>query len=103
MSVYRVTAKQVYYVDADSPEEARMHYLEEDEHVDIGFTEVTDVEIDGGGRVMDNELRLQAGGTPLTVADLVIRECNDREWLEDVIFYLEKYIERAYQKKQEGE
>ena len=52
---------------------------------------------------MDNELRLQAGGTPLTVADLVIRECNDREWLEDVIFYLEKYIERAYPKKQEGE
>ena len=45
MSVYRVTAKQVYYVEADSQEEAKMHYFEEDEHVGIGFTEVTDVKL----------------------------------------------------------
>lgn len=45
MSVYRVTAKQVYYVDASSPEEAKMHFIDEDDHVGIGFTEVTDVEL----------------------------------------------------------
>lgn len=45
MSVYRVTAKQVYYVDADSPEEAKMHFIDEDDHVGIGFTDVTDVEL----------------------------------------------------------
>ena len=45
MSVYRVTAKQVYYVDADNPEEAKMHFIDEDDHVGIGFTDVTDVEL----------------------------------------------------------
>ena len=45
MSVYKVTAKQTYYVEADSPEEAKMHFIEEDECVGIGFTEVTDVEL----------------------------------------------------------
>ena len=45
MSVYKVTAKQVYYVDADSAEEAKMHFIAEDEHVGIGFTDVTDVEL----------------------------------------------------------
>jgi hypothetical protein len=53
----------------------------------------------------DNVLNLAKGATPMTVADLVIRECNDREWLEDVMFYIEKYIERTYPTypvKQEG-
>ena len=45
MSVYKVTAKQVYYVEADSPEEATMHFIDEDERVGIGFTDVTDVEL----------------------------------------------------------
>ena len=45
MSVYRVTAKQVYYVDADSSEEAEIHFIDEDDHVGTGFTEVTDVEL----------------------------------------------------------
>lgn len=45
MSVYKVTAKQVYYVEADTPEEAQMSFIEMDEHVGIGFTEVTDVEV----------------------------------------------------------
>lgn len=45
MNVYKVTAKQVYYVDADSSEEAKMHFIAEDEHVGIGFTDVTDVEL----------------------------------------------------------
>ena len=46
MNVYKVTAKQTYYVEADTPEEAKMHFIEEDEHVGIGFTEVTDVELE---------------------------------------------------------
>lgn len=46
MSVYRVTAKQVYYVDADSQEEAKMYFIDDDEeHVGFGYTEVTDVEL----------------------------------------------------------
>ena len=45
MSVYKVTAKQVYYVEADSPEEAIMHFIDEDEHVGIGFTDVMSVEL----------------------------------------------------------
>jgi len=45
MSVYKLTAKQVYYVEADTPEEAKIFFVELDEHVGIGFTEVTDVEL----------------------------------------------------------
>ena len=45
MSIYKVTAKQVYYVDADTPEQARMFFIDDDEeHVECGFTEVTEVE-----------------------------------------------------------
>lgn len=50
MSVYRVTAKQVYYVEADTPEEAQMFFIEDDdEHVGIGFTDVMSVELVDGG------------------------------------------------------
>ena len=45
MSVYKVTAKQVYYVNADSPEAAKMHFIDEDDHVGIGFTDVISVEL----------------------------------------------------------
>lgn len=46
MSVYKVTAKQTYYVEADTPEEAKLFFItDDDEHVGIGFTEVTDVEL----------------------------------------------------------
>lgn len=45
MSVYRVTAKQVYYVEADNPDEAIMRFIEEDGHVVIGFTDVTEVKL----------------------------------------------------------
>lgn len=53
------------------------------------------------GRVMeqklDNKLILQDGATPFTVADAVIRECGDKEWLEDIIFFLRAYIDRTYE------
>ena len=45
MSVYKVTAIQVYYVEADSPEEATVHFIDGDEHVGIGFTDVMSVEL----------------------------------------------------------
>ena len=45
MSTYKVTAKQVYYVDADTPEQAELFFInDDDEHVGIGFTEVIAVE-----------------------------------------------------------
>lgn len=45
MSVYKVTAEQVYYVEADTPEQAELFFInDDDEHVGIGFTEVIDVE-----------------------------------------------------------
>lgn len=45
MNVYKVTAKQTYYIEADTPEEAKMHFIEEDEFVGIGFTEIIDAEL----------------------------------------------------------
>ena len=46
MSVYKVTAKQTYYVEADTSEEAKLFFITgDDEHVGIGFTEVTNVEV----------------------------------------------------------
>lgn len=45
MSTYKVTAKQVYYVEADTAEQAQLYFINYDEeHVGIGFTEVTEVE-----------------------------------------------------------
>ena len=50
MSVYKVTAKHVYYVEANTSEEAQMYFVEEDdEHVGIGFTDVMSVELVEGG------------------------------------------------------
>ena len=46
---------------------------------------------------LNNKLILQNGATPFTVADAVIRECGgDKEWLEDIIFFLQAYIDRTY-------
>ena len=45
MTVYKVTAKQVYYVEADTAEQAQLFFINDDEdHIGIGFTEVTSVE-----------------------------------------------------------
>lgn len=44
----------------------------------------------------ENKLTLGNGATPFTVADAVIRECPEREWLADVVFYLNTYIKRTY-------
>ena len=43
--IYKVTAKQVCYVEADTPEQAHMLFIEDDsEHIGIGFTDVTSIE-----------------------------------------------------------
>lgn len=44
----------------------------------------------------ENRLILASGATSMTVADAIIRECSDKRWLEDVIYYLEVYVEREY-------
>lgn len=42
------------------------------------------------------EIKVQNGGTPMSIADAVIREVNDKEILEDIIYYLQVYINREY-------
>ena len=44
----------------------------------------------------ENRLILSSGATPLTAADAIIRECADKDWLNDVIFYLKIYVDRTY-------
>lgn len=51
----------------------------------------------------ENRIILASGATPMTVADAIIRECSDRGWLEDTIYYLEAYIEREYVSQGESE
>lgn len=41
-------------------------------------------------------INVPSGSTPLTIADAVIRECADEEWLQDVVFYINAYISRTY-------
>ena len=50
-----------------------------------------------------NRLVLTSGATPMTVADAIIRECNDKAWLEDVIYYIGAYIEREYTSQESEE
>lgn len=46
--------------------------------------------------MINEKLFLESGATPLTVADCITRECNDKAFLLDVIFYLETFIKRTY-------
>ena len=45
---------------------------------------------------VENKLTLGNGATPFTVADAVIRACPEREWLVDVVFYIDADIGRTY-------
>lgn len=47
--------------------------------------------------VGENKLILGNGATPFTVADVVIRANPEREWLKDVVFYINAYLERTYE------
>lgn len=51
--------------------------------------------------VGENKLVLGNGATPFTVADAVIRECPDKNWLKDIVFFLNVYIERTYVSEEE--
>ena len=46
--------------------------------------------------VVENKLTLGNMATPLTVADAVIRENPEKEWREDVVFFINAYIKRTY-------
>lgn len=48
---------------------------------------------------MNNEyakIQTPDGATPLTIADAVIRECDEKETIEDVIYYLKCYVKREF-------
>lgn len=34
-----------------------------------------------------------SGSTPMTYAKTLVRECNDREWIEEVIYWLNAYLD----------
>ena len=43
-----------------------------------------------------SKLYVGNNATPMTVAEMVVRECSEEEWLQDVVFYINAYISRAY-------
>ena len=52
------------------------------------------------------DINAMAGATPMTIADAVVRECPDKEILEDVVYYINAYITREWSNKthtKEGE
>lgn len=38
------------------------------------------------------KLIIPNGGTPMTIAELVVRECPDKEWIKTVNYYLECFL-----------
>lgn len=53
--------------------------------------------------MIEDKMIIGNGGTPLTVADAVIRECPEKEWLEDVIYFIQAYIDRTYPTENKAE
>jgi hypothetical protein len=51
----------------------------------------------------ESRLILASEATPMTVADAITRECRDKRWLEDVIYYLGVYVGREYAPQGESE
>lgn len=45
---------------------------------------------------MNDLYHIPAGATPMTVADAVVRECNDEGFLQDVVFFINAYLCRTY-------
>jgi hypothetical protein len=45
------------------------------------------------------DINAMAGATPMTIADAVVRECPDKEILEDVVYYINAYITREWGNK----
>lgn len=44
----------------------------------------------------NSKMNLPNGATPISIADVVIREAKDRKWLEDVVHYIQCYIDREW-------
>lgn len=38
------------------------------------------------------KLVIPEGGTPMTIAELVVRECPDKDWIKTVSYYLECFL-----------
>ena len=38
------------------------------------------------------ELKIPSGSTPMTIAELIVRECNDREWMEEIVYWLNCWL-----------
>lgn len=53
--------------------------------------------------MIEDKMIIGNGGTPLTVADAVIRECPEKEWLEDVIYFIQAYIDRTFPAENKAE
>lgn len=52
----------------------------------------------------ENLLRTSNGSTPMTVAELVVREClGDEDWLKEVAYYIDCYIKRNEKTECKGE
>lgn len=54
-------------------------------------------------QIINKPSKLYVGNnaTPMTVAEMVVRECSDYEWLDDVVYYIKAYINRTYDKNVE--
>lgn len=51
-----------------------------------------------------NYLYLASGSTPMTIAELVCRECQgDTDILQDVVYYIECYIKRTTESEEVNE
>lgn len=48
--------------------------------------------------VKPSNLYVADGATPMTIAEMVVRECKDEEILEDIIYYIEAYLSRECNK-----
>ena len=51
----------------------------------------------------ENKLIISADATPMTIADVVVREIKDIGLLNEVIFYIKMYVEREHAKKLHGD
>lgn len=60
------------------------------------WSELPIVEIPDIISVNDNKINLPNGATPMSIADVVIREAKERDWLEDVVHYIQCYIDREW-------
>lgn len=64
--------------------------------------EIAELKRELGLKTKLNEIHVCNGATPMTYAELVTRDCDDIEWLEDIIYYIQLYIDREKGKRCEN-